>query len=551
MRVKGVHFQKFKRFTDLTIENLPETAKLVILAGPNGSGKSSFFEGLYSWYRRNWSQLGHNWDASYHEKQQEEEGDVLPAEGGARIRSSRAHYDLIKVKFHGDAPDHVEERQKAIYVRSAYRNDPSFQISSLSRMGSPLTESRFMRFSENDATVGLNYQRLASQSFKAVFKDEAPTTTIGEFRKKAIGEIQEAMRRLFPDLVLNDFGDPLEDGTFFFDKGKSKSFSYQNLSGGEKAAFDLILDLIVKRRTFNNTVYCIDEPEAHMNTRLQGDLLEELFRLVPENCQLWLATHSIGMMRRARDIAASHPGEVVFLDFGDKDFDQAVVLTPELPNRVFWHKILHVAFDDLSALVAPARIVICEGAPLGPNAGKNAALDAECYDRIFERQYPDIKFISAGNSHAVETDRLALMAAMKTLVSGTEIIRVIDRDDHSEDEVCDLTTKGVRVLSRRNIESYLYDDEVMLALCRSVGKEGCAEELLRCKREALARSVSRGNPADDLKAASGEIYNAAKRILALTAKGNTAKAFMRSTLAPLLSPEMTTYRQLEADIFGQ
>ncbi len=59
MRVKGVHYKRFKRFTDLKIENLPETAKLIILAGPNGSGKSSFFEGLFSWYRVNWSEMGH------------------------------------------------------------------------------------------------------------------------------------------------------------------------------------------------------------------------------------------------------------------------------------------------------------------------------------------------------------------------------------------------------------------------------------------------------------------------------------------------------------
>ena len=40
------------------------------------------------------------------------------------------------------------------------------------------------------------------------------------------------MRRLFPDLVLNDLGDPLDQGTFYFDKGTSKGFPYQNLSGG-------------------------------------------------------------------------------------------------------------------------------------------------------------------------------------------------------------------------------------------------------------------------------------------------------------------------------
>ena len=50
MKIKKVHLQKFKRFTDLTIDNIPETAKLVVLVGPNGCGKSSLFDGFKVWH---------------------------------------------------------------------------------------------------------------------------------------------------------------------------------------------------------------------------------------------------------------------------------------------------------------------------------------------------------------------------------------------------------------------------------------------------------------------------------------------------------------------
>ena len=129
------------------------------------------------------------------------------------------------------------------------------------------------------------------------------------------------MRRVFPDLELDSLGNPLEDGTFHFTKGTSKGFLFKNLSGGEKAVFDLILDFVIAGRAYDDTIFCIDEPEAHMNTRLQAELLSVLYGLIPENCQLILATHSIGMMRRARDIEAEHPGSVVFLDF-EHDFDE-------------------------------------------------------------------------------------------------------------------------------------------------------------------------------------------------------------------------------------
>lgn len=51
MKIKEIKLNKFKRFTDLTITQIPQTAKLVILVGPNGCGKTSVFEGFYHWYK--------------------------------------------------------------------------------------------------------------------------------------------------------------------------------------------------------------------------------------------------------------------------------------------------------------------------------------------------------------------------------------------------------------------------------------------------------------------------------------------------------------------
>ena len=50
MRIKRIHLENFKRFTDLTIEGIPETAKLVVLIGPNGCGKSSLFDSFKTWH---------------------------------------------------------------------------------------------------------------------------------------------------------------------------------------------------------------------------------------------------------------------------------------------------------------------------------------------------------------------------------------------------------------------------------------------------------------------------------------------------------------------
>ena len=44
MKISKIHLTNFKRFTDVRIENISDSVKLVLLIGSNGSGKSSLFD---------------------------------------------------------------------------------------------------------------------------------------------------------------------------------------------------------------------------------------------------------------------------------------------------------------------------------------------------------------------------------------------------------------------------------------------------------------------------------------------------------------------------
>ena len=52
MKIKSIKLEGFRRFKNLTIEGLPETARLVVMVGPNRSGKSSVFDALLMYKNR-------------------------------------------------------------------------------------------------------------------------------------------------------------------------------------------------------------------------------------------------------------------------------------------------------------------------------------------------------------------------------------------------------------------------------------------------------------------------------------------------------------------
>ena len=147
-------------------------------------------------------------------------------------------------------------------------------------------------------------------------------------------------------------------------------------------------------------------------------------------------------------------------------------------------------------------------------------------------------------------DALGLKRAVQVLAPGTQITRLVDRDEHSDEEIETLRSEGVRVLTRRSIESYLLDDEILERLCREEGHPEKAASVVSAKEAALLEAVGRGRPADDLKAVRRDVHDALKRELELTGRGSTTNEFLASTVAPLITADTAVYAQLRQDLFG-
>lgn len=534
MKIKEIKITDFKRFTNLLIKGIPNTAKLIVLVGPNGCGKTSLFEAFNHWYK--WRGFGNIGNFDYCVKKTEK-----------NIKQDSWFTDKVQIEFHNQTVNEREQIKGVFYFRSAYRNEPQFVTSSLNRQDDPSTRIDHETLMTTDATVSSNYQRIISSTLSGVFYNTEKNKTVDQLRDELIGKIQFSLNNVFEDLQLSSIGEPLINGSFYFTKGVSKDFPYANLSAGEKSAFDLLLDLIIKSIYYKDTVFCIDEPESHMHTALQSKLLGELYSLIPDNSQLWISTHSMGMLKKAKELEENNPGSVVFLDFDNRDFDSEVIMSPSTIDSTMWKKFLDLAFGDLSSLIAPSTIVFCEGNPQGR---KYKDFDAQIYHKIFEKEYPDVCFTSIGSCSEIENEENTSMKIISNVLSNSKKIKLVDRDARTTEEVEELKQKGIKVLSKRHIESYLLDDEILQLLCKKEGKSDKYQEIVDIKKQKLASSISRGNAADDIKSASGEIFVEIKRILQLNRGGNTKDAFYRDILAPLITPETNVYQELKNEIFG-
>lgn len=531
MKIKEINIENFKRFTNIKITNIPQSAKLVVLLGPNGCGKSSLFDAFKSWHIYN-SLRSRVFSDNYWKK---------------ILEDKRDSNELININFYDDIePNQREQLKQSFYFRTAYRNSPEITIKSLSKIYSPLEQADYKKMIDNDSTINDNYQRLVSETLNEFYSISNDNKFVKSLRDELLNKVREPLKRLFPDLLLTNIGLPTEKAEIYFKKGSVEKYGYENLSGGEKAAFDLLLDIVVKSSYYQDTVFCIDEPETHMHTKLQADLLMEIFNLLPDKSQLWIATHSYGMIKEAVKLREIHSDEVVFLNFDGYDFDDTVIIEPSECDSILLDKMLEITLGKDSTSLMPECIIFCEGSTKG---NKRKDFDSRCYSNIFSKEYPRSVFYSLGSCSDVE-EKESLVDFVKRISPNTKIIRLIDRDDRSEEEIKENLEKGIRVLSRRHIESFLLDDEILKKWCENSGHPELITEILKIKENEMQNSINRGNPNDDIKSVSNIVCDSVKKKLNLTNCGNNGVAIMRDTLSKLITPETEVYKQLKSDIFG-
>lgn len=514
-RVKAIHVPAhFKRFGSLEVGALTENCRLVVLVGPNGSGKSSIFEALLAWSKSAGKQQQGNVPIEYYS-----------SDGTA----GQAQVELW---------EQVQAPGRRVHIRTAYRNTPDVLTNRVSKVA-PVDETVLTnRMIDDDKSLAAHYQRVVGlilPILSDLHGDGAEQSL--QAARDVMTPVADSVQRLFPSLSYASLGNPTDGGSFFFNRDGERNFRFENLSGGEKSAFDLLLDAHVVRQTVGDVLYAVDEPEAHVNPAIQGALLEELLQVLGEGSQVWVATHSVGMMKKAFELAQSDPGSVNFLDLTEVTGPApAVHLQPVDPSRSFVRRAMAVALDTLVDLQAPDHLVLCEG---DASSDKNPAFDEHVYRRIFGQVELSTEFISCGGKAELgAAERLAM-----AISPGSTVRRLRDRDQLTAESRAQMLADdaSLRILSKFSLESYLLEDDVLDALVQSRGGDAA---LLRQARDGAV------SPDGSPKAALGAVYEEAKSSLENREQlGENKWQFARGVLAPLIVPGRPTFELLHTEVF--
>jgi AAA15 family ATPase/GTPase len=349
MKISKLEIINFKRFTNLSISGIPESSRLILLIGANGSGKSSIFDG-FDWLSKGIFK-GVPTENSYYRKDPSKESTIfLEFSDSIQLRK-------IDITLFGP-----RELVKRFIGRSSIRIVP--RISNQSDVSSVSTDNdspstyidndvRFL----NDINLYINQIDMALR--EPVFRGEQ--VDVLKIFQDLIKPLNDSLINIFggdqtTQLQIAQFENSTSSSPakLIFKKGQSK-INYELLSHGEKQVIILLLNFIVRKKFYENTIIFIDEMDCHLNTSLQYNLLNEIVtKWIPHNSQLWTASHALGFIDYARKSK-----EASVIDLDQLNFDEPQVVVPQSKESLELYEIAvpkNLLFDILKG----KRVIFCE-----------------------------------------------------------------------------------------------------------------------------------------------------------------------------------------------
>lgn len=535
MRIKKLQLMNgYKRFFELTIDLGDEPKRIIALVGPNGCGKSSVLDGML-FHNNAHTQIGNKGGKNH--------------EYHSMNKTPNYDYQNIKIEFFEGGYQQIRHdrsktgKENTIFsFRSPYRYNSNLKVS----QSQATNEIRLNSYgassaSDLDDKMEENYRRLYIKFNKYLHENDCKPS---EAKMKIIGDLNASISKCL-DIEICSIGDiEASEGTLYFQKKDHPNrFEFNVLSSGEKEVVDILLDLYLRKDEYSETIFLLDEPELHINTSIQKNLLLEINRLVGNNCQIWITTHSIGFLRTLQEELRAECQVIQFkseYDLASKPY----TLTPMKGSKASWKDIFSIALDDLANLVCPKSIIYCEGRDIPGRNGAERGLDANVFNNVFSETYHDTLFVSSGGNTELDQRSDIAIAILSKVFSDLDIYVLKDRDmasgkDTSENDrqvYLQNNPNNHRVLKRWEIENYLYDKEVLINYC---AKNSLAFD--EVSYDQFVTDIMNQN----LKDATGRIKN----FCSITSSIN-AETF-KLTLSEYITESMEVYRELVSCVFDR
>ena len=397
MRIKEISLKNFKRFTDLAIKDIPESAKLVLLIGANGSGKSSVFD-AFEYYNNSGNLKEDDYYARIPSNMDDLSIEFVLDKGSLKTSDlhfpgqymdGKGYHDYYQRYWDGTGIFNISTNiynppKNVFYGRSSMRIVSRIPLPDLQES---ITEDadRPEFFIDQDVRFNTDiyeYIREINTAIRSPFfngeKADIPTIT-----QEYLTKINDSFLYIFGNdrtsiRIVNMVDSiPGVPAQLLFQKGESK-INYDLLSHGEKQIVTLLLNFVIRNKYYQDTIYFIDEMDTHLETSIQKRLIENVVeKWIPEGSQLWTASHALGFIEYANKAE-----NAVILDFDSRDFDLAQVIRPSQKNNLEVYEIA-IPKEQITSILSNYKLVVVENQDdkyYNAALGRNGFLFLPAYD---------------------------------------------------------------------------------------------------------------------------------------------------------------------------
>jgi ABC-type cobalamin/Fe3+-siderophores transport system ATPase subunit len=496
MKIKRLHLERFRQFEDTTFE----FGDTNLLVGPNNCGKTSVLHAIRAFFLLMHGHVRFEGDppkAGYHKRYLTSAEEVAPAPDLRELwHKQQAGKPLkISVTFENDVLFAAVLRQQFGQIHVSAEDLPSgLTAKNVTRyLGSTvafipglvgvLVEEPFATAARRNA--------LATQGrYSEIFRSSLHQ--LKERDGKAIEKINQWLDELF-NVEVSSISFNMEKDEFVTIKYKQGNVEYDVVSSG--SGLQQIIQVMTYLYLTKPKVLLIDEPDAHLHSRLQARL-GELFRRVATDlgAQLFVSTHSLDLVN------TFNTDQVIVVDSGKREV-KAIGSNADLVEAFVDAGVVDVS--SLSRILASRSLVVIED----KDQTILKAIDKAIGGPLFSSKSSCYVLSSNGVSNFRAVADLGKVLSSLTRAQ-FHVVFIQDRDgmpDFVVDKFSESQKRdgvSARLLQRHEIESYLIEPKLIEAVAKRAGRKVTAktaeDAILKAAQnlKAVARGMSRKTAVD-------------------------------------------------------